>query len=100
MPDCHAGAGCVIGTTMTISNKVCPNLVGVDIGCGMLAVSIAEKDVDLPKLDDVVNTYVPAGSFSPGNGVLNAYKHPKSTQRRNHVRQPKILLPQAERELL
>ena len=39
-------------------------------------------------------------SFSPGNGVLNAYKRPKSTQRRNHVRQPKILLPQAERELL
>ena len=61
MPDCHAGAGCVIGTTMTISDKVCPNLVGVDIGCGMLAVRIAEKDVDLPKLDDVINTYVPAG---------------------------------------
>ena len=38
--------------------------------------------------------------LSPGNGVLNAYKRPKSTQRRNHVRQPKILLPQAERELL
>lgn len=61
MPDCHAGAGCVIGTTMTISDKVCPNLVGVDIGCGMLAVRIAEKDVDLPKLDDVINTYIPAG---------------------------------------
>ena len=37
MPDCHAGAGCVIGTTMTIRDKVIPNLVGVDIGCGMLA---------------------------------------------------------------
>ena len=61
MPDCHAGAGCVIGTTMTISDKVCPNLVGVDIGCGMLAVRIAEKDVDLPKLDDIINTYIPAG---------------------------------------
>lgn len=36
MPDCHAGAGCVIGTTMTIRDKVIPNLVGVDIGCGML----------------------------------------------------------------
>ena len=35
MPDTHAGAGCVIGTTMTIKDKVCPNLVGVDIGCGM-----------------------------------------------------------------
>ena len=56
MPDCHAGAGCVIGTTMTISDKVCPNLVGVDIGCGMIDIRNAEKDVDLPKLDDVINT--------------------------------------------
>ena len=38
MPDCHAGAGCVVGTTMTIQDSVIPNLVGVDIGCGMLAV--------------------------------------------------------------
>jgi RNA-splicing ligase RtcB len=36
MPDCHTGVGCVIGTTMTIKDKVVPNLVGVDIGCGML----------------------------------------------------------------
>ena len=35
MPDVHAGAGCTIGTTMTITDKICPNLVGVDIGCGM-----------------------------------------------------------------
>ena len=40
---------------MTISDKVCPNLVGVDIGCGMLAVRVAEKEVDLPKPDDVIN---------------------------------------------
>ena len=40
MPDCHAGAGCVIGTTMTIQDKVIPNLVGVDIGCGMLAAKL------------------------------------------------------------
>lgn len=74
MPDCHAGAGCVIGTTMTISDKVCPNLVGVDIGCGMLAVRIAEKDVDLPKLDDVINTYVPAG-FNVNNEPLGNFNH-------------------------
>ena len=43
MPDCHAGAGCVIGTTMTIFDKVIPSLVGVDIGCGMLATKLAEK---------------------------------------------------------
>ena len=74
MPDCHAGAGCVIGTTMTISDKVCPNLVGVDIGCGMLAVRIAEKDVDLPKLDDVINTYVPAG-FNVNDEPLGNFSH-------------------------
>lgn len=74
MPDCHAGAGCVIGTTMTIFDKVCPNLVGVDIGCGMLAVRIAEKDVDLPKLDDVINTYVPAG-FNVNDEPLGNFSH-------------------------
>ena len=41
MPDIHAGAGCTIGTTMTIKDKIVPNLVGVDIGCGMLAVQVA-----------------------------------------------------------
>ena len=42
MPDVHAGKGCVIGTTMTIKDKVCPNLVGVDIGCGMETVRLRE----------------------------------------------------------
>lgn len=61
MPDTHAGAGCVIGTTMTLSNKVCPNLVGVDIGCGMLAVKLKETEIDLLEIDSVINNYVPAG---------------------------------------
>ena len=61
MPDCHAGSGCVIGTTMTVTDKIVPNLVGVDIGCGMLAIKIKEHDVDLEKLDAVINTFVPAG---------------------------------------
>lgn len=61
MPDCHAGAGCVIGTTMTIKDKVCPNLVGVDIGCSVSAYKIKEKSVDLKKLDEVVNKYIPSG---------------------------------------
>ena len=41
MPDVHAGKGCTIGTTMTVTDKVCPNIVGVDIGCGMLTVKLA-----------------------------------------------------------
>lgn len=62
MPDTHAGAGCVIGTTMTLNDKVIPNLVGVDIGCGMLAVKLKEKRIDLPNLDSVIRKYVPSGA--------------------------------------
>ena len=61
MPDCHAGAGCVIGTTMTVTDKVVPNLVGVDIGCGMLAIRLRETAIDLPMLDGVIHQNVPAG---------------------------------------
>lgn len=63
MPDTHAGAGCTIGTTMTIKDKIVPNLVGVDIGCGM-HVAIIDKhksDVDFQKLDNVIRRYVPSG---------------------------------------
>lgn len=61
MPDIHAGAGCTIGTTMTITDKVVPNLVGVDIGCGMETVRISEKSVDLQKLDQVIHEKIPSG---------------------------------------
>ena len=61
MPDVHAGKGCVIGFTSQIKNKVIPNLVGVDLGCGMLVVKIEEKDIDFKKLDDVIKRFVPNG---------------------------------------
>lgn len=63
MPDCHAGAGCVIGTTMTLTDKVVPDLVGVDIGCGMLMVKLKEKEseLDLEQLDKAVRKFIPAG---------------------------------------
>lgn len=61
MPDVHAGAGCVIGTTMTITDKVCPNLVGVDIGCGMLVAKIGNVDIDLKLFDGIIKVFVPAG---------------------------------------
>ena len=61
MPDCHEGAGCVIGTTMTITDKVIPNLVGVDIGCGMLVTRLKETRVNLPKLDSLIHKEIPAG---------------------------------------
>lgn len=61
MPDSHAGKGCTVGTTMTITGKVTPNLVGVDIGCGMLVVELQERNVDLEKLDAIIHDFVPSG---------------------------------------
>ena len=61
MPDIHAGAGCTIGTTMTVTNRICPNLVGVDIGCGMHAVRLEEHDIDFAGLDAVIREHIPSG---------------------------------------
>ena len=61
MPDVHAGAGCTIGTTMTLTDKAVPSLVGVDIGCGMETVKLAEKEIDFAKLDQVIRTQIPSG---------------------------------------
>lgn len=61
MPDIHAGASCVIGTTATVKDKICPNIVGVDIGCGMYTVKIKEKSIDLDKLDEIIRQRVPSG---------------------------------------
>jgi len=61
MPDIHTGAGCTVGTTMTITDKVAPNLVGVDIGCGMEVCRIREDNLEMPKLDAVIRERIPAG---------------------------------------
>ena len=61
MPDIHAGAGCTVGTTMTVTDKVCPNLVGVDIGCGMETVKIKEKRLELQQLDKLIRREIPSG---------------------------------------
>ncbi len=61
MPDAHAGAGCTIGTTMTIRDKIVPNLVGVDIGCGMETAVLQDERIELPKLDKAIHQYIPAG---------------------------------------
>lgn len=60
MPDVHAGKGCTIGTTMTITDKAVPNIVGVDIGCGMYTVNIGKADVDFEKLDAAAH-FIPSG---------------------------------------
>lgn len=61
MPDVHAGAGCTIGTTMTITDKVVPNLVGVDIGCGMETIQIKNSRIELEKLDKLIYEKIPSG---------------------------------------
>ena len=61
MPDVHAGKGCVIGFTADLGEKVVPNLVGVDIGCGMLTVELGNINIDFDKLDGVIREYIPSG---------------------------------------
>lgn len=76
MPDTHAGVGCTIGTTMTIQDKIVPNLVGVDIGCGM-EVAVIDKnktEVNFDQLDETIRKHVPSG-FSVRS---NSQRHPLS----------------------
>ncbi len=61
MPDVHAGMGCTIGTTMTIRDKIVPGMVGVDIGCGMETVKLAEKEIDFAALDALIRANIPSG---------------------------------------
>ncbi|MBP3487100.1 MAG: RtcB family protein [Roseburia sp.] len=60
MPDVHAGKGCTIGTTMTVVDKAVPNIVGVDIGCGMYTVNLGRADIDFEKLDEAAH-FIPSG---------------------------------------
>lgn len=62
MPDVHQGMGCVIGFTADMGDKVIPNIVGVDIGCGILTVELGDIDIDLPTLDKVIYNKIPSGN--------------------------------------
>lgn len=89
MPDVHQGVGCVIGFTAHMGDKVIPNIVGVDIGCGMLTVELGNIDLDLPRLDEVIRKYVPSGrNVHEGRKVrfdgldkLYCYRELKDTKR-------------------
>lgn len=87
MPDVHAGKGCTIGTTMTIIDKVVPNMVGVDIGCGMYTVALGNVDIDLEKFDEAAH-FIPCGrNVWEGRqerfdlSVLKCYRNLKDTKR-------------------
>lgn len=87
MPDVHAGNGCTIGTTMTITDKVVPNVVGVDIGCGMYTVNLGKTGIDFEKVDEAAH-YIPSG-INVWEGrrerfdltVLRCYRELKDTKR-------------------
>ena len=72
MSDVHAGAGCVIGFTADLQDMVIPNLIGVDIGCGMLVVDISNLDIDIPALDSFIHQNIPAG-FSIHSENMTSY---------------------------
>ena len=87
MPDVHAGKGCTIGTTMTITDKVVPNIVGVDIGCGMYTVELGKIDIDFARVDEAAY-YIPSGTrVWDGRKerfdltALRCYRHLKDTKR-------------------
>lgn len=61
MPDVHSGKGCVIGFTANLGTKVIPNIVGVDIGCGMLCINLGDIDINLEELDEIIHNEVPSG---------------------------------------
>lgn len=62
MPDYHAGKGCVIGTTIALNGRVVPNLVGVDVGCGVLVAQIGTEAIDFDALDQTIRRFVPSGN--------------------------------------
>ena len=91
MPDVHTGKGCVIGFTADLGDKVIPNIVGVDIGCGILCVKLGKEEIDLKEIDSIVNKYIPAGMNIRNNPVetlediknLNCFNDLKEKERFN-----------------
>lgn len=89
MPDAHSGKGCVIGFTSNLSEKLVPNIVGVDIGCGMLTVKLGDLEIDYQILDNIIRTYIPCGQRVhegrivryPKLQSLHCYRNLKDTKR-------------------
>ena len=88
MPDCHAGASCVIGFTADLGDKIIPNIVGVDIGCGMHTIELGKIDMDYERLDAVIRQFVPSGRNNQKGRLMHfdklqdmkCYRHLKDTK--------------------
>lgn len=74
MPDCHAGKGCTIGTVVELDDKVVPNTVGVDIGCGMLVCFLGHDEIDVEKIDKTIRENVPCGFHIHDVAITNFAK--------------------------
>lgn len=92
MPDAHAGIGCTIGTTMTLTDKATPNLVGVDIGCGMIVAELGKVDIDPLKLETLIEQRIPSGmnvhtrkvtETADGLALIDALRCPSGKRERN-----------------
>ena len=87
MPDVHAGKGCTIGTTMTVTDKIVPSMVGVDIGCGMYTVYLGKIDIDFERLDSIAHEIPSGRSVWEGRmerfdlTQLRCYRNLKDTKR-------------------
>ena len=72
-PDCHAGAGAVIGFTSTLTDKIIPNVIGVDIGCGVLAYKLGKLDIDFKELDAFLRKNIPSGFSVHNTSLIKEY---------------------------
>ena len=91
MADCHKGTGCVIGTTIEIKDKIVPNLVGVDIGCGMLTINLGALDIDFSGLDSFIHNNIPSGmnvnqNITKSNVKIDELKCIKDIKRINYLK--------------
>lgn len=94
MPDTHAGKGCVIGFTANITDKVIPNVVGVDIGCGMHVVKLDNIDIDYKQLDDFIKNNIPAGNSvrqSPINCTVHSWCIDKLAVKDKLLNKPRLV---------
>lgn len=87
MPDVHAGSGCVIGFTADLGDKVIPNIVGVDIGCGMLTAELGKEDIDFSELDKIIRESVPGG-FNVNTGCYVHFDELKDLRCYSELKNP------------
>lgn len=90
MPDCHAGSSCTIGTVIKVGGRIVPNTVGVDIGCGMLVAEFGHIELNLQRLDEIINTLIPSG-FNIHESPVTEFKELSQLRCLNSIDKEKAL---------